>query len=451
MNYIESRKTMLNVLISFVFALIIMCIVQFQYVYAEDVKIIYIEDLKDGDILKPGDLLYGYQDYFNNYHYYGSVVDEEYLCHVDSLNFKYYDHHLGSGASHSVSGGKDTFYKIKTYQEVYNLEGHYNSWIVNFNDFNIVLSPTYIDQKAMKSEPTKENSYTLNNSSKNENNYYITQSLNSKLVKNEGWRKSTRKEYYFRNFGDMNLEDKLTLEFEFDAEEGQYLYLDYRTFLGTSGYPTHDKYTAKLNGKEIDITNSKLEQEYDCKIEGYDGTICRNYETQHDFTYQSILMKIEKSGQQKLVIEYEVLSELNTKARCDYNYGYIKNISLLTHVNSGNKLDTDDLSDGDELVCIETSDAGVEKPSCDPFIYESGNVVIEPEKKDACYTCDDELVWTNNPDKNCIKNDSINSQGKCVNNPKMGISSTTIFVLIIISATLLCVVLYKRMNKFSKI
>lgn len=450
MSYIENRKVMINVLLSFALVVIIMCVVQFQYVFAEDGEIVYVEDLKENILVKPGDILYVYQDYHRNasgtYYEDGIVIDyEKNKTNTNSSQSREHKRFILE---------PNTYHKIKTYDEVFSSEFDYSSWIVNIMDFfweapSISLVPTYMEKNTKINVPSKENSYTLDNSSNNENNYYLIQTLNSNVIKNEGWGKSPRGEYYFQNYGTMKMGEKVTLEFEFEADKGQFLYFDYRSFLGSSGHPVYNKYIAKLNDQEISITGCK-HFEQGKNYRGEDYIYCSDLE---DFTYKPNLVKIKESGKQKLVIEYEVLSESNVTNRLSYtyNYGYIRNVSLLTHVNSGKKLDTKDLTEGDKLVYIEFDDDGGITPISDTFVYESGNVVIEPEKDYGCYTCGDEPIWTNDPKDNCKLNDDIKSQGMCVNNPKTGITKTILIILIVASFAILGVVLYNRRNRFSKI
>lgn len=423
MNYLENRRTMISVLFIFVIMVSLMCAVQFKYVSAEEGKIIYAEDLHEGDILEVGEVLYFYQDCHVHSSSYDCRTNLDLKYSKDDEDYVPYS--KDSYDRHNLS--PNTYHTIKTYYEAFGISKDYKAWKLNLSSGYYTLIPTTEVKNNVKIEPNKDNSYTVDKENVFSNNYFLISSLDSNLTKNDGWQKSPRGEYYFSNHSSLSAGKKVTLEYEFEAKKGQYLYLDYRTFIDSyykeKSYYSNN-YSVKLNGESLERV------------------------TYNAYTYAPFFTAIKKDGKQILTFEYEVIDDDNSIYGCDY--GYIRNVSLLTHLNSGNKLDLDKVKDGDKIVYMDIYNFETTSPISEPFIYESGSVVID--KKDyGCYECNDELIWTNDPKDNCKLNDDIKSQGMCVNNPKTGITKTILIILIVASFAILGVVLYNRRNRFSKI
>lgn len=437
-NSVENQKSMLRTLLSFIIFLLLMCLLQYKYVFAEESKIYYVEDLVNGTILKPGDMLYVYQDYHHDSSgtgYYQNDINIYYTKAEEDREGQY-----DYGTSVKIDSKK--YFTIPSYNDVFKLNSDYSTWILTIDNYYIRLNPSNEKTLPDRELPNKDNSYMLENQLNNfRNNYYLLTTIKNDAIKNDGWSISPRGEYYFNNYNRLSLDSKLTLEFEFEAEKGQFLYFDYRSFLGGEGNPKHNIYTAKLNDIEIDITD--ISRFY---TSSYNGNEYYGY---YAFPYRHMLVPIKTSGKQKFVIEYQVIDENNSRDYYDYNYGYIRNVSLLTYINSGYKLDTSKLNDGDTIVYLENDEYGSISLISDSFTFEEDKV--EEKNEARCYTCDAELIWTDNPNSGCTIRDDITSQGMCVSNPKTGVTSALLITLIVVSAAILGIVVYNRMNRFSKI
>ncbi len=76
---------------------------------------------------------------------------------------------------------------------------------------------------------------------------------------------------------------------------------------------------------------------------------------------------------------------------------------------------------------------------------------IPVRAESACYECDGELVWTDNPAASCKKNDSITTKGMCINNPKTGLRKVVIVLAIVLLSMVLGYTLYRRYNRFERV
>lgn len=131
MERVNSKKTVLNIMITFVIFLALVFCFQLKYVFAKENRVYVVEDLPDSTILMPGDVLYIYQDYhrlLSGDAYQNSVSIYYYL---DEAQQKY----------ESVDIDSHTHYTIKSYNEIFESDENYSSWKMKITNGMIFLTP----------------------------------------------------------------------------------------------------------------------------------------------------------------------------------------------------------------------------------------------------------------------------------------------------------------------
>lgn len=424
----RNRKLMLNILLSFCTFVVLMSVVQYKYVYASEIKTYRFEDLHE-EVLFPGDRIYVYKDYHG-----GSGAGNGY---TNTIKFWYYQSpNKDEYASKCEEVNSLRNYTIKRYSDLFDNGEEYTSWDISISGASVILRPSNKEARDDKVIPSDKNNYSLKDDS--DNDFYLAHSLEDSVKLYDKWTKNDRGEYFFLNEGDYTVDDNVKMEILFNATKNQSLYFDIRVALGYLTEGKANSFTAYFNDEQIEgIPNISSEW---CGVNDECFYYYRSY------IYEPVLLEIKETGLQKLTFEYKITNPNSVKINksSTYNFAYIKNINLLTYINSGDKLLTADLVEGDKFVYLNNEGSS---SISDTYTYGSSDV----DKNYACYRCNSKLVWTNIPDDNCQIDKDVTSKGMCTDNPKTVSSKNVLIVMGLVFVFMLLLALHNHKNKVLKI
>ncbi len=294
---------------------------------------IYVEDLKVGDFIENGAMLYGSENYHFNI-YSGAFADGVYLCYsqVDDVICDNSDSRVSFSQSHYIS----------SYNTIFSRETNYEGWIykgiVVYGRYYYLLFVPANYKSDIIQTPEYDNNYEIetNCTSGTDTSYkwyktvditdYYTSSSTGEQIElayNNGTFLLDRK--------NANENNTITITFEFDANKGDIISFETRgsssiTFAGTYYYDDG-------MSKEVYLNDTKI-TDFD------DYLLFKNFE-----------IEVTTSGKQKLQFVLED-AYYCYGGNCWRNYGltyYIKNLQLRTIINNGAQLDYTKVSLGDEV------------------------------------------------------------------------------------------------------
>jgi len=396
----KTRRIILLSLISF-FAVILSLLIRANITYSNEENVYIFEDLKVGDYIPVGATIQVGEDFYKNYfinsgmyvaNSYGNSAKVVYSLNSDLLfksqrwtSLTWTSLKKGECETISSNNAIQTESIENIYSSLnYDSEGvdfdSYIGWIVNevFDNY-VVLVPT-TDYSRINSTPSLENEYVIDTTLLNtedsevENKWYLFENITNYEVSDSNFWQNDAGVIHFLYKGDGEVGDTYTLTYTFEAEAGDIITFDTRSWSGATFYgeksseysESYDTYEIKFNGNTLSYpTGYKLtyyEEESEKFVSAY----------QENALYEKVNIEVTESGTQILSFTYTindktVVSDVvetdiargsrisGITSRYSYNYAYVKGIKLLTPINEGKQLDTSKLNDGDEILYRSTS------------------------------------------------------------------------------------------------
>lgn len=382
----NGKKVILNSIIVILLAIILVSITNKTY-SVESENVIYVEDLKVGDFVPYGTIL----KIGENYHCYSSV--NGYLC--NGVYFLFFDTTLENKYSYQ-SPYTQGEYSIGSYSDYFGEDAEVVGWVYNgflqqygHSYYSVSFIPVS-SYSSISEEPVNNNDYAMcvecaSNEEPTYSWYYIKNvnqysiySYDNVLIENVDNNNLFFREGLVRS---TNTDD-LIVSYNIDASKGDVLEFETR-----GGY----NYYRDVYG---DVTVFEL----------------INF---GDYIYESSLY-VDNSIE--LDEDLDVLS-----FKLIGNYGYIRNLKVLTYINEGNQLDLAKVSDGDIVYSYATCGDG--------YQIVSNPVIVDVASKNE----DDVDDSSNNNDDENTTDDTTTNDNEDVTDDKTEKNPNTIdFVVIVI-------------------
>lgn len=314
------NRLIISILSIFIIMLGLIAISNTEVTFAQEDNVYYTDELNEGDFIPNGATIISIKTYYGSSGYTYPLSLRLYT-NVEDNN--------ANVSNQTISLTENSPYVIQTYQEYFTnsiSQKIYDGWEVIAADYNrIILSPA---EKYAKVEEQDYNvKITCNDDTIAVNNWYKVGKINVELTTNDQsiWEKEDGK--YGYAYSALSLEEKLTssIKFKFNAKENDILTFDVKE----SNY--HDRNIININNGTI--TSKILE-----KDEVSSGYIQQKYSIENDGEYEFTIENFHSS-----------FSQNNGKYYYNSEMFYIKDIQVLTPLNTGEQLDTSLVEDGDTI------------------------------------------------------------------------------------------------------
>lgn len=303
--------------------------------YSSD-DIYYFNDIQVNDYFYYKDKIIIEQDQVDGSNLYSNKVTFYfYESAKDSLNNSYRKYK-------SIYVNTLETYEIPTYEELFSKNSDYEGWTVFQVNNNMVYLEPEGEKIGIIEEPNENNNYELkakclDNTTTENISWYTYERINL-TSENEVWQ-SNNEYNYISDYGTTKNTGSSSLKYTFTSKEGDYLTLKYRAAIGNDySYYLKDTYEIILDDKVYEITTT-------------------NY-------FKQVFIPLEE-GTHTLEFKF-------TKYYSYFSYMYIKDVLILTPVNTGSKLALDKVTSSNIYYYLE----------CDNYHQDSYTTVNLKEEKE---------------------------------------------------------------------
>lgn len=331
------------------------------------------EDLKVGDFIPFDSTIQVNEDYIvknmvfsGTVYSYSNKVNLFVLFSKDSFKSCYYSIVCNSAIVSETIGSNEKYQlkNITDYVSYFDDAGYVGYEVIGVKDSSVYLIPV-TDYAKINETPSVNNNYVIDtyfNDTDSEdviNAWYKIKNITEYETNDDIFWQHEDGTLHFLYKGGKNVGDTVTLTYTFEANVGDVVKFKTRSWSGASWYVNsdlayddpYDTYTIAYNGEVIDYPT------------GFRTYNLKSYEdvaksvAQDSSLYEEVSLLVTESGMQTLTLTYvvngnTVTSDLLTHEKIEtyaYNYGYIKDLKVISLINEGSVLDTSKVQDGDEI------------------------------------------------------------------------------------------------------